>query len=415
MGPALPVANAPLLRDLVETILMIRRVWSVTDDAWRFQLDIYVGGRRVREGGFITKDDARNAISAIRADYKRGKYQFPGDARKVSLKRVGEAWVAHLKQASRHPAYIRRTEHAFTLLGKLCGADTSVTRVTTGDLERYVAERRSVKPQTIFNDLTTIRAAFRHAAETFPDLQTWRPPKPPTSVRQSRGSRQRILTPDEERRLLSVLRQPTASARERHYIPFRLQTADLVELALHTGMRRNEILTLEWANVHLDRSPGYPHGWILCRATKTGDRAMGTTDDRVIPLSRRASEILTSRKAPGSHVFPATGTNGPKGLSHQTQLHRALKQACKQAKIPYGNSTPGGFVFHDLRHTAATRMLQSGADLRTVMDILGHREVSTALKYAHSTAASRFAAVSGIATQDSAPAAEPKRKNNTAD
>lgn len=385
---------------------MIKRVYSKVDDREYWRFDIYVQGRRVRESGFLTKDDARDAVAAIRADAKRGKYTFPGDSRKITIEKVGALWIRQLKTANRHPAYIRRAAHAFELLGKLCGSSTPVTQLHTKDLEQYARSREEagVKRQTIFNDLIPIRAAFRYASDTLLELATWRPPRTPAFIKSPKAGRQRVLTPDEESRLLAELRRRPTDPREVQYLPFRLQTADLVELALHTGMRRSELLGLQWSDVHLERSPGYPAGWILCRATKTGDRSMQTTDDRVIPIAPAVAEILERRRQESegrAYVFPATATSGAKGIEHQTQLHRALKRACEKAGIAYGRETPGGFVFHDLRHTAASRMLQSGADLRTVMDVLGHREVKTALRYTHSTPSSQFAAVSGIAAPNS--------------
>ncbi len=60
--------------------------------------------------------------------------------------------------------------------------------------------------------------------------------------------------------------------------------------------------------------------------------------------------------------------------------HDSLKQAytgaCRRAKIK-------GLRFHDLRHTAATRMIESGASIVAVSRILGHADLKTTMRYAH--------------------------------
>ena len=74
----------------------------------------------------------------------------------------------------------------------------------------------------------------------------------------------------------------------------------------------------------------------------------------------------------GDYVFPS-----PKGIDHlvnMVQYH--FKAACKNAGIE-------GLRFHDLRHTAATRMVEGGVPLHAVAKILGHSTVRTTERYSH--------------------------------
>ena len=117
----------------------------------------------------------------------------------------------------------------------------------------------------------------------------------------------------------------------------------IVVLALNTGMRRGEILGLEWKNIDLSR------GLIYVTHTKSGK-------DRVIPLNQDARSALESLKRVGPRVF------------NVDWIKVAWAAALTDAKID-------DFRFHDLRHTAATRLADAGTDAFTIAAILGHSTI----------------------------------------
>jgi site-specific recombinase XerD len=97
---------------------------------------------------------------------------------------------------------------------------------------------------------------------------------------------------------------------------------------------------------------------------------------RTIPLNQIAFDVLKERLRVrhicGDLVFPSsTGTKIQK-----QRLIIAFKKAVKQAGID-------DFTFHDLRHTFATRLAQSGVDLYAISRLLGHNDISTTQRYAH--------------------------------
>jgi integrase len=69
--------------------------------------------------------------------------------------------------------------------------------------------------------------------------------------------------------------------------------------------------------------------------------------------------------------------------------------------VDYGSAVVGGFVLHDARHTAVTRMLQAGHDLATVGDVVGHSKDTMTLSYAHSTLDSKRRAVNSLGSKKS--------------
>lgn len=156
-------------------------------------------------------------------------------------------------------------------------------------------------------------------------------------------SRERVLSLDEERRLLAACDHP----RRRH-----LRT--LLIVALDTGCRRGELLTLRWKDVDFGGQR------IVVQAMHTK-----TLQTRAVPMTARvASELSRLREAtPAELVFGVVST-----------VKRSFSSATKEADIV-------GLRFHDLRHTAATRLAQGHLPLAEVGRILGHSVPATTYRY----------------------------------
>lgn len=146
----------------------------------------------------------------------------------------------------------------------------------------------------------------------------------------------------------------------------------VVILALNTGMRRGEVLSLQWTQIDLT----YRKIRILNAKTSSGERS--------IPLNATAHALLSdlARKKISEFVFPSHRKAGQRILD----LKKGFKKAVRLAGIH-------GLRFHDLRHTFATRLVQAGVDLITVQHLLGHARISMTARYAHSPTQARIAAV----------------------
>jgi integrase len=154
----------------------------------------------------------------------------------------------------------------------------------------------------------------------------------------------------------------------------------LVILAIHTGMRRGELLSLRWANVDFER--GLIHVMNSQREqTKSGH-------SRSIPINAIARrELLGLHRETGhtEHVFFNDKTKRPR-----TDLKNGFGTACVIAGL-------NDFRFHDLRHTAATRLADAGTNTREIMAILGHRCIQTSARYTHATDAGLRRAMEALA------------------
>jgi integrase len=210
---------------------------------------------------------------------------------------------------------------------------------------RYDRERR---PASVNRELATLSRIFSLAIENC--IVETNPCRKVKKLREN-NERKRYLTVEEERRLMAAL-----TGRRAHLRP-------LIVLAINTGMRRGELLSLEWRNVDFQR------GVIHVTNTKTGR-------DRDVPMNSEVRRILLElqRQAEDeAFVFRSRKT----GLN-LTDVKHGFNGACTDAGID-------DFRFHDLRHTAGTRLADAGADAFTIAEILGHATLQMTKRYTHAT------------------------------
>ncbi|PIS00295.1 MAG: integrase [Chlamydiae bacterium CG10_big_fil_rev_8_21_14_0_10_35_9] len=170
-----------------------------------------------------------------------------------------------------------------------------------------------------------------------------------TRPKESRG-RVRFLDEDERVRLLEACKES-----KNPYL------YAIVILGISTGMRKSEILGLKWENIDFNSNR------IILHETKNSER-------RVVPLVGLAKalleEIFKSRKLDAFLVFSGKKPN------KSIEIRGAWGGALKKANIK-------NFVFHDLRHTAASYLAMNKATLGEIAEILGHKTLSMVKRYAH--------------------------------
>ena len=169
----------------------------------------------------------------------------------------------------------------------------------------------------------------------------------------SERRRERILTLDEERRLLSTC--ASSSLKELH---------SLFICLLDTGARLSEILKhLRWNSVSFESRT------ITLEAMTT----KSLRERKVVMTERLFQELQmmwnASAKIKEERIFQ----------SSTRQARFALSAACRLAKVEYGS--PFGITFHSLRHTAATRLVKGQMSLQMVGRILGHSQPQTTYRY----------------------------------
>lgn len=244
---------------------------------------------------------------------------------------------------------------AFTAWAATKGVDPVKARREHVDEFLWAEKERGLKATSLFRKAEALKAFFVYQAVegrvTDNPAEAVRAPRRPTRL-------PRYLTKEEAARLLAA---PSGAsyddARDRA----------LLELLYAAGLRVSELLGLKPEAVNL------ADGWV--RVTGKGSK------ERLVPVHARASTAirlyLAERekrfKAPAPELF--LGRSGRK-LS-RVQFWRRLQELGKRAGLKT-HLHP-----HLLRHTFATHLLQGGADLRAVQEMLGHADLSTTQIYTH--------------------------------
>jgi len=246
-------------------------------------------------------------------------------------------------------------EHLAAVLGKpLAGA-------TTEELERYLAGLRAkgLSPATISRRLASLRSFYRHL-----QLLGTRAENPAAALPSPRRTRRlpRTLSPGEAERLIEAAVGTTPRA---------LRDSALVELLYGAGLRVSEAVGLERGGVDLDER--------LVRCTGKGGK------ERVVPIGRRAAEAMRRYLARGRPFLdrrhrPELFLNAKGGALTRAGAFLILRRLAERAGLDPGRVHP-----HLLRHSFATHMLEGGADLRSLQEMLGHADLSTTELYTHVT------------------------------
>jgi integrase len=268
--------------------------------------------------------------------------------------------------------------------------------VTAWDIEKWRSEchKRSLKTGTTNRYLGALRGLFSRAVEW--EVIGVNPLKPVKKLEEDDGI-VRFLSDDEESSLrLALVRLPTAPrppvGRPRIRPIANISCIDAtatpmagieyltpaVLVSLNTGLRRGELLKLEWTDIDLDRA-------ILTVRGKTAK----SKKMRHIPLNREALATLKAWKLKAHPVFVFTDALGKplRAIFHWEALRRLAG-----LKV---------FRWHDLRHSFAPRLVMKGVDLNTVRELLGHKDLKMTLRYAHLSPGHKAAAVSVLDRSDS--------------
>ena len=344
---------------------------------WTWGFDIRVeSGRRKRESGFGTRQLAEVAVARIRLSEKEGKYNltqrdfpFVGDVcRKRTLR------IENQKEKVR----------AVTVLERwlaMLAPDLKLSELSAVHIRLYIdARAKSVKASSVNREVTIIASALHSAHVDFPEIESWVcPPIPRPKV--SRSRRERLITQEEVLKLLTFLLSSRRTDETVITAANRRIVGQAFQMTLLTGARIGEITALRWDRIDFKAK--------MLQIVGTKTRFHSTKMVRYLEITPTIESILLERKEISNweYVFCRTGNS-------ITDYHKILRETAHQCGITYGKFKRGGFITHDARHTAITRMLQAGVDLSTIGSITGHSDANLILHYSHATRESRKQAVS---------------------
>jgi integrase len=282
--------------------------------------------------------DAEHRLAAEKATFKDIAERYKAQ-NLIEAQYVGDRKVAGRRS-------LQAPLHWFQLLVEYFGS-ARLRSITHSAVDGYRLKRLSdgLEISSVNRELELLRAILNYAKREGLIDKTPFELGAPLIRKADETRRTRVMTPDEETRLLAQCVDRRAHLRA------------IIVCAVDTGMRRGELFTLSWSDVNL------PERTISIRAFHTK-----TAQARRVPISERLFTELTrlyneAEEKDVGFVFGVTDN-----------VKKSWASACKDAEIE-------GLRFHDLRATFISRMIQSGMPAEEVSKISGHTQIQTL--YAH--------------------------------
>lgn len=304
-----------------------------------WHIDYRANGRRIREKVGPSKRIAENALAKRKAEIAEGRFF---DMKHQSRSKFYEAAERFLSYSKANKKSYRRDEGIVRIYLVPAFGKKRLDTVTSWDIEKYKARRKELaSAATVNRELACMKTIFNKAIQ-------W-------GMASSNPVKGVALMPENNRRVRFLMHEEIHPLL--HACPTYLQP--IVHIALNTGMRLGEILSLTWADIDFRRQQ------VTVRDSKNGE-------SRIIEMNSTLRETLQGMKRSTAYPHVCLGQSG----KPVTTVRKAFMKACKAAAIE-------DFRFHDLRHTFASHLVMNGTDLTTVKELLGHKSIEMTLRYAH--------------------------------
>ena len=348
-------------------------IYRRADGRWEGRLRVgYRNGKRSRRSVFgKTRADVAAKLRALIQAHEQGSLEAPA---RLTVKQFLAQWLEESARPKLRPrtfatyAQVIRT-HIEPKLGPI-----ALNRLTPNHVQAWLNERTQsgLSPRTCQHARAILRSSLTRAMKWgYVSRNVAALVDPPRVPR----AEIKPLTPDQARQLLTAANGHRFGA--------------LVTVALALGLRQGEALGLRWEDVdlktgvlHVRHSLQYPKGggWVLVEPKSERSRRAIVMPEIVISalrdhrLTQRESRLLAGATWRESGFVFTSRLGTP---LDPWAVIKAFKRLLRDAGLP-------DIRFHDLRHTAATFLLAQGVDPRTIMETLGHSQISLTLNtYSH--------------------------------
>jgi len=312
--------------------------------------------------GVRTKTDARAAEDARKTKVREGRDDEPDTSTnfRAFVEETFLPWAETNLSPGSYQSYKWRCDVLIEAFGKMDIADVSqiaIEKLKRAELKRVTIRKATQSAASVNRTLQVLASIFTRAVELKLIQQDDRP-----KIETLREDNQRIryLTVEEEKRLRD------AAAESWPYLD------DIICVGCATGLRLDELFSLKKSEVDL-----------LLNVVLVLDGKGGKS--RVVPLDPQGecrailARLVTVSKS--EYIFTSPHSGGK-----FTRVTKSLASACRIAGLT-------GVTLHTLRHTFCTRLAAAGVDVRTIMELAGHEDISTTLKYTHVVKASTHDAI----------------------
>lgn len=326
-----------------------------------YSYDFQTGGVR-----FTGNTGATTKREAEREEQKQREAAKAVARRSTEPLTVGVAFARYFMEVGSYHANSDTTLSELTWLEEKLGKTTLLSSIGAKEVTSLIAKRRGtgVKPATVNRSVTVrLRAVMSHARKAWEE-----------NVKTVQWSDHLLKEPQERVRELSAVEEVDI------FTTLRKDFHPIIQFAILSGCRRQELLDMKWRDIDFAGR----NFTVVGKGEKTRTNPLSTP---MLTLLQDLRVSLGFVPAQSDHVFTyiVRRANKEAGRSRGERLPielHALKSAYKRAVTKAGVVN---FRFHDLRHTAASRLLRSSGNLRIPQRLLGHSKIETTLKYAHVT------------------------------
>src|SRR3989337_1068203 len=310
-----------------------------------YWMSFRVNGRRIFESTETSNKKLAEKIYAKRlTEITEGKW-FQSEARNRRFEELREKYMTEHSMINKTPTTQVRDISAFKRLSEFF-VGLRLIDITPAKISDYksLSITKGMKPATISRELEVLRHALNLSIQW-----EWIETNPFSKVKLDKPNNQieRWITAEEEKCLLNT----SVS-----------WLKEIIVFALNTGMRQDEILSLQWSQIDLIRRTA------TLLITKNKEK-------RTVPINQTVYDLLKFKskiRYLSGYVF--TSQAGIKIIARN--LLKAYYDTRKKAGLE-------DVRFHDLRHTFATRLVQAGVDLYAVQKLGRWKTISMVMRYAH--------------------------------
>ncbi len=322
----------------------------------RFLVAFRADGRRIHrvvglESHGTTREDAEQAIAQIKTDASHDRLGLPKSRKRhLTFRECSDLYLKMLA-ASDGKNILKKEAHLRLHLVPFFKNHT-LSAICETEIGRYKKKRKDVGAAigTINRELATLSHLLNKAIDW-----GWTISRPRRiGLMKEDNARKDALTPEECQKLL----------KEAKLLDEQLYC--FVRIGLSTGMRHMEILSIALENIYLNKRE------IFLPKTKTGPRTQRISSDLASFLDLY---IRTNNLRNQPWLFPA---RFPTKLGHRTSIDDAFRTLVSNADLDRTKITP-----HTMRHTVETRLAEQRVDIKTRMELLGHKTYEMALRYDH--------------------------------
>ncbi|MDD3582132.1 MAG: site-specific integrase [Desulfobacca sp.] len=304
------------------------------------------GGKQRREPVSFSIEEARAAEGKRKAQ----KYENPSILEKVPAERMTydelAAWYLNLPSVKAKKSVFRDRQ----CLQNFCDMFGSriVSTLKPMDLEQYQQTRAEAGRAAATIDMelsiakTMINRAFDNDLVNGSTVKAFRRVR--RKLKKAANARRRTLSLAEYVRLLQTA-------------PPHLKA--ILTVAYNTGMRVGELRTLQWQ--HVDREAGLIR--LTADMTKEGR-------SKIVPINHHVKRVLEELPRVTHHDYVFNYKGEP--IKSEGGLKNSFRTACRKAGLTCGRDVEGGIIFHDIRRTVKTNMVNAGVDHVHRDLILGH-------------------------------------------